>query len=214
MAEQLTHEIEYRGQAALDRIALIRLIVCGAGSVGSNLVCNLVRQGFKNVRVIDFDRVTPANVGTQAYGRKEAGMLKVAALQAMIYRDAGIQIDAFDKKLEERNVKKALAGAGCVVDAFDNQAGRALVSVYCRVHSIPCLHIGTDTDYAEVTWNEQYAVPQDRVEAEGACEIPLARNIIMLAIAVASECLIDFAVDGKKSSYHLTLKDRRITARL
>lgn len=213
MAEALTHELEYRGKDALALIAGMRLAVCGVGSVGSNLVCNLARQGFRELRVIDFDRVTEANVGTQAYGRKDAGLMKAAALQTMIYRDVGVSVEPFASQITPSTINKLLRGVGCIVDCLDNQTGRALIHDYATKHNIPCLHIGTDTDYAEVTWNERYTIPLDRTDEQGACDIPLARNIIMLAIAVASEVLIDFAVEGVKRSYHLTLKDRRITMR-
>ena len=44
MRDAFHHEILYRGEEALARLAAVRLAVCGAGAVGSNLVDNLVRH--------------------------------------------------------------------------------------------------------------------------------------------------------------------------
>jgi hypothetical protein len=42
------------------------------------------------------------------------------------------------------------------------------------------------------------------------CEYPLARNIILLAVAIATESLITFIESRQKYSYILTLKDLKI----
>ena len=57
MRDKFYHEGLYRGDNALEKLGQIRLTVCGAGAVGSNLVNNLVRQGIRKITVIDFDRV-------------------------------------------------------------------------------------------------------------------------------------------------------------
>ncbi len=108
MQDMLHHEILYRGDEALARLAEVRLVVCGAGAVGSNLVDNLVRQGFRRLAVIDFDRVEAHNVGTQTYAESDAGAYKVAVLEAEVYRAVGVEIRAVRQRLTERNVGKLL----------------------------------------------------------------------------------------------------------
>ncbi len=210
MAHRLTHEQEYRGLDAIAKIADLRLVVCGCGSVGSTLVWNLARQGFATIRVIDSDRVEEANIGTQVYGRKENGLQKATALANIIFRDVGVSIDAQPAKLEERNRAQLLRDAACIVDCFDNHEARRLVHEFANERQIFCLHVGTEADYAEVTWGEKYKVPQDH-GGDAPCDIPLARNLILLAAAVASECLVEFAMDGTRRSYHITLRDRKIS---
>jgi hypothetical protein len=208
----LGHEELHRGKEALAQIAAAHIVIFGAGAVGSNLAVNLVRQGFQNLRVIDFDRVEEHNLGTQAYGRKDIGMLKVHALRNIIFRDCGVSIEPVSTKLEAGRVAMLARNPDVIVDALDNHAGRKLLTDYANDRAIPgrvCLHVGTDADYAEVAWNEGYRVPEDRDE-DGACDYPLARNTVMLAVAVASECLIDFVLGGKQQSYHITLRDRQM----
>jgi len=219
MPDIFYHETLYRGPEALARLAQVRLTVCGAGAVGSNLVDSLVRQGVRRVTVIDFDRVEAHNVGTQTYAESDVGAFKVEVLQAEVFRAVGVEITAIRQRLTERNVAKLLAGAdpstgsgqALVVDGFDTHASRVLVTEHCRAAGIPCLHVGLSADYAEVMWNESYRVPHD-VDGAGAnvCDYPLARNLIQFAVALASEAVIRFVLDGQRQSYSFTLRDLRI----
>ena len=211
MHDMLHHETLYRGDDALARLAEVELVVCGAGAVGSNLVDNLVRQGFRRLTVIDFDRVEAHNVGTQTYAESDTGAHKVAVLEAEVYRAVGVEIKAVRQRLTERNVAKLLSGENLVIDGFDNHEARALVTEHCRASETPCLHVGLSADYAEVVWNETYRVPQD-VEPEGAdvCDYPMARNLIQFAVTLASEVIVRFALHGERQSYSFTLGDLQI----
>jgi hypothetical protein len=67
-------------------------------------------------------------------------------------------------------------------------------------------------DSAEVTWNSVYRVPSS-VKGLDVCEYPLARNIILLAITVATESVIRYLDSGVQESYIITLGDFRVTKR-
>jgi hypothetical protein len=211
MREPFHHEALYRGQDALARLARVQLVLCGAGAVGSNLADSLIRQGYRRLAVIDFDRIEAHNVGTQTYAESDVGAFKVEVLQAEMFRIAGVEIQAVRQRLTERNVDKLLRGADLVVDGFDNHDSRALVTEHCRANGIPCLHVGLSADYAEVLWNDTYRVPHE-VAQEGAdvCDYPLARNLIQFAVALASEAIIRFVLAGRRQDYSFTLQDLQI----
>jgi molybdopterin/thiamine biosynthesis adenylyltransferase len=211
MREPFHHEALYRGQDAIDRLAQVQLVVCGAGAVGSNLVDSLIRQGFRRLSVIDFDRIEAHNVGTQTFAASDVGAFKVEVLQAEVFRAVEVEIEAVRQRLTERNVGKYLRGADLVVDGFDNHESRALVTEHCRANGIPCLHVGLSADYAEVLWNDNYRVPHD-VEQEGAdvCDYPLARNLIQFAVALAGEAIVRFVLEGRQQNHSFTLRDLRI----
>ncbi len=125
MRDPFHHEALYRGGDALARLGQLRLTVCGAGAVGSHLVNNLVRQGIRHLRVIDFDRIEAHNVGTQLYGEGDVGAFKVEVLQAEMFRAAGVEIETVRQQLTERNVSKLLRDTDLVVDGFDNYKARS-----------------------------------------------------------------------------------------
>ncbi len=210
MRDKFYHESLYRGDASLQKLSNCRLAVCGAGAVGSNLVHHLMRQGLRRVRVIDFDRVETHNISTQSYAENEVGMFKVEALQAELFRAVGAEIDPVRKKLTDRNVRPLLKDADLVVDGFDNHEARSLVTEHCRSAAIPCVHVGLSAEYAEVVWNETYRVPGDVLEPD-VCDYPMARNLILFAVALAGEAVVRFVLAGECRNFAFTLKDLAIS---
>ncbi len=210
MRESFHHEVLYRGEEALARLRRVRLVVCGAGAVGSNLTLNLVRQGFRLIRVIDDDRVESHNIGTQTYTLSDVGAFKAEVLQAEVFRAVEVEIEAERRRLTEKNVEKLLAEADIVIDGFDNTASRLLVTEFCRKTGIACLHVGLSADYAEVLWNENYRVPQEGAGGVDVCDYPLARNLSQFAVALASEALVRYVLTGQQQNYSFTLNDLRI----
>ena len=204
------HEEIYRGADLVKKLAAHRITVCGAGTLGSNLVDTLTRQGFPNIRVIDMDRVDLHNINTQVYGEKDVGALKVQALRNRVFANVGTEIEIDQKKMEAGNVKKQLKDSTLVIDAFDNTAARQLVQDECRARKMPCLHAGLFEDYGEVIWDEKYRVPKD---GQGdVCDYPLARNLAMLVVSITAEEVVDFCLAKKPrlGNWSVTLKDLAI----
>lgn len=206
----LNHESAYRGDAAMKALAAARVCLCGAGAVGSTLADALARQGVRSLRVIDRDRVEPHNTATQVYLAEHAGQWKVEALKDLLFRAAGVEIEAVRKELTAENAGKLIAGAGLVVDGFDNSAARRAVADACAALPLPCLHVGLNADYGEIRWNERYRVPGDPPPGADVCDYPLARNLVQVVTGVAADVIVRFLVDGVKEDYSVTLKDRTI----
>lgn len=205
MPGKFHHEAIYRGAGVIEKLASQRLTICGAGALGSHLADNLARQGFQDLRIIDRDRIEEHNVGTQLYAESEIGGWKVEVLRQRLFRATGIEIDAHRKDLTDRTAKALLADGGIVIDAFDNSASRQLVRNQCRALNLKCLHIGLDADYGEIIWDDCYRVPKDG--PEDICDYPLARNLILCAVAVASEVLLRHVLEGVSENYTITLRD-------
>lgn len=205
----LLHETIIRGKKAIEKLARTHLVLCGVGTIGSNLAENLVRQGFNKFTLIDFDRVEEHNIGTQAYYQDSIGMKKVDALFNQLYRiSSSISVRPVDKKIDITNVRKLLHEADLVIDSLDKTEAREVVTQCCKTQNINCLHLGLAEYYGEVMWNEQYRVPKEI--GEDQCNYPLARNTVMLTIAVASEAIVRFVLASEKISYFTTSKDLTI----
>jgi len=208
MTTRLHHELIYRGKDQLARLAKAKIIICGAGALGSNLTSNLTRQGFKALTVIDKDRVEQQNLSTQIYSVDDVGGMKADMLKNIVYRDVGEEIESIGKELTAANVGKILRDCDVVVDGFDNSTSRGLVTKHCKEKNLQCLHVGVNGDFGEVRWNENYMVPSNA--GDDVCDYPLARNLIMIMTAVAGEVLIRFLLDGVKENYSITLGDLKI----
>lgn len=170
----------------------------------------LVRQGFSKIKAIDMDRVDTHNLNTQTFEEADIGKLKVAACQNRAFRSVGVEIETISQELTGDNVKKVLKGADLVIDAFDNTKSRQLVQNHCRTEKLVCLHAGLSADYGEVVWDEFYCVPQDG--GKDICDYPLARNLVMLVVAITCEEIVDFCLEKKprRKNWGITLKDLAI----
>lgn len=205
MATKFLHEEIYRGAETLAKLAEPQVTICGAGALGSHLADNLARQGFKRLRIIDRERVEEHNVSTQLYGAADVGAWKVEILRNRLFRAVEVEVDAVAKELSERNARSLLRGADIVIDTLDNSDSRRLVQQHCRAAKIECLHVGLYADYCEVIWDEHYRVPTD--VAQDVCEYPLARNLVLLAVAIASETLLGYIILRQRTSRSATLGD-------
>lgn len=199
------HEELHRGNAALAQMKDFRITICGAGALGANIAESLVRAGCGKLRIIDMDRVEARNLSTQPYLRSDIGAQKARMLSNMLYRATGVKLEAIEKKLTAENAGKMLSGSDLVIDTFDNSVGRADIKNWCLENEVPCLHAGMAGDYAEVIWNADYRVPS--AANDDVCDYPLARNLVGLTTAVASETAIAFVTESVKNSFTITLGD-------
>jgi molybdopterin-synthase adenylyltransferase len=122
-----------------------------------------------------------------------------------LYRAIGTQVEAEIKELTAANTHKLLNGSQLIVDVFDNSTSRQTVKDYAEQSGISCLHAGLSSDFAEAIWNDVYRVPSDA--NDDICDYPLARNLVMLTVAVTCEAIVSFIATGEQRSFTITLKD-------
>ena len=218
--ETFLHENLFRGEEVMEKISRIKICICGAGCLGANLAENLARCGFKNITIIDRDKVEIHNLSTQPYLVDDVGERKASVISNYIYDAVEVEVNPVIKNLEERNAKKLLRdfipgdpledAESLVIDTFDNHISRKIVMETCRNQNIPCLHIGLSRDgYGEAKWNGIYRVPKDIIE-EGACDYPLARNLILILIGAATEVIFAYVSKGEKKNISVTINDLKI----
>lgn len=199
------HEQLHRTPALMTQIKDLPVTVCGAGALGANITENLARSGFAKLVVIDRDRIEERNLSTQPYYKSDVGAYKAKILTNTLYRALGITVDGRSKELTTTNAAQLLRDTSLVIDTFDNSIGRQAVHDYCKNAQIPCLHVGLERDYAEVIWNDIYRVPSPT--NDDVCDYPLARNLVMLTVAVACEVIINFVASEQQQSFTVTLGD-------
>ncbi|MEC4893283.1 MAG: ThiF family adenylyltransferase [Oscillatoria sp. PMC 1051.18] len=199
------HEQLYRTPELMSKLEDFPVTICGAGALGANLTENLARTGFGKLKVIDRDRIEERNLSTQPYYKSDVGAYKAKILTNSLYRALSVAIDGQSKELTSDNVDQLLKNSTLVIDTFDNSVARQTLKDYCENAQIPGLHVGLAKDYAEIIWNDNYRVPSP--VNDDVCDYPLARNLVILAVAIASEVIINFIATGEKNSYTLTLGD-------
>src|SRR4028118_2330556 len=195
----------YRTPAVMTQVKDLSVTVCGAGALGANITENLARAGFGKLVAIDRDRIEERNLSTQPYYKSDIGAYKVKILSNTLYRALGVTVDGRAKELTATNAPQLLRDTTLVIDTFDNSVARQAVKDYCQKAQLPCLHVGLASDYSEVIWNEIYRVPSP--VNDDVCDYPLARNLVILTVAVACEVIINFVASAQQQSFTVTLGD-------
>lgn len=190
------------------KLETVRICICGAGALGSNLVEALVQEGYAHITVIDFDRIERHNAYTQVYGLRDNGGVKVNVLKAHLSRKLRVTINAVQKRLDAGNAKKLLRDHDLVIDTFDNWESRILVRDACTELDIPCVHGGmSEEGYSEIRWNEGYDAPEVQAIQEDLCEYPLAGPLVHVTAALLQAVVTHHVITGECLMRTFTLRD-------
>lgn len=128
------------GQKKLDQA---RVLVIGAGGLGSPLLLYLAAAGVGRIGIVDDDVVSLSNLQRQVIHSSSAiGEKKVnSAKRRLEELNDEIQIDAFDVRLTPNNAIEILSGGwDVVVDGCDNLPTRYLVDDACSLLKLPWVY--------------------------------------------------------------------------
>lgn len=186
-----------------------KVLVLGAGALGSNLVANLASdlRNEVEITVLDYDTVEERNVqaGTQFYMPDQIGQLKVEALQYNVYKWFGKEINTENTKLIG-SCRSLFHNYDLIIDCFDNHDSRMVVqtSGEMEISSNNCnlLHCGFSPKMTfEISWAENYEVPEDSKDHVDICEMQGAGSFVKMVSAVASRTILEFITNGEKKYF-------------
>ncbi len=110
----------YFSAEQLARIAAVRVGIAGAGGLGSNCAQMLVRSGFTQLTIADFDVVEAANLNRQFFFPDQLGRPKVEALRENLLRlNPDLRANFVNRRIDADNAPETFAGCDVIVEAFD-----------------------------------------------------------------------------------------------
>ena len=127
------------GDAGQQRLASARVLVVGAGGLGSTLLPLLVGAGVGFIKLYDGDVVELHNLHRQTlFGMADVGQSKaVCAQRALAQRNPESIVEAHPQTLRASMISHALDGIDIVIDAADNFAITYQLSDVCYPRHIP-----------------------------------------------------------------------------
>ncbi len=119
-----------------------RVLLVGAGGLGSSAAMYLAAAGVGTLGIVDHDVVDRSNLQRQILHTDDrVGVLKVvSAREAVQARNPAVRVEEYPVRLDSGNVEEILAGYDVVVDGSDNFATRYLVNDACVKLRIPNVH--------------------------------------------------------------------------
>ena len=110
-----------------------RVLIVGAGGLGSPLGLYLAAAGVGTIGIVDFDTVDATNLHRQIlYGNDDVGRSKVeSARKRLSAVNPHIQIEIFELRLTSDNALEILKNYDVIVDGTDNFPTRYLINDAC-----------------------------------------------------------------------------------
>ncbi len=121
-----------------------RVLVVGAGGLGSPAAYYLAAAGVGTLGLIDPDQVELSNLQRQIlHGTADIGRKKVESAQAKLTElNPGVNVNLYPVRLERENAAELLRGYHFILDGSDNFDTKFLVNDTAVALDIPCSHAG------------------------------------------------------------------------
>lgn len=126
----IMNEIGKEGQ---EKLFKAKVLVVGAGGLGSPVLTYLVGAGVGTIGIVDFDTVGISNLNRQTlYRTEDIGKKKVYAAKETLQKlNEDVTINTYPKRIDVYNVEELIHDYDVVVDALDNFSARYLLSDAC-----------------------------------------------------------------------------------
>src|SRR6266481_7413312 len=121
------------GVPGQEKLKAARVLLIGAGGLGSPAALYLAAAGVGTLGLVDFDNVDVTNLQRQIlHGTKDVGRPKlVSARERIADVNPQVRLETYETALTSRNALDILSGYDIVVDGTDNFATRYLVNDAC-----------------------------------------------------------------------------------
>jgi len=130
------------GEEGQRKLKNARVVIAGAGGLGSPIAIYLAAAGVGKIRLIDRDNVDLGNLNRQIlYHEENIGHIKVDAARVKLESfNSTIEIEAVNKSIGKDNVFELLDGFDLIIDAVDNFPARRLLNSVAISREIPFFH--------------------------------------------------------------------------
>ncbi|SFN64922.1 adenylyltransferase and sulfurtransferase [Pseudobutyrivibrio sp. UC1225] len=132
----MLREIGVKGQK---RIKAARVVVAGAGALGSPVIQYLAAAGVGTIKVVDFDEVSMENLQNQVlHTNRDLKRPKVASARDKVRNiNRNIKFEDENVQLDADNIVSVIDGYDLVIDCTDNYKARYLINDACVLTGIP-----------------------------------------------------------------------------
>ena len=130
------------GMEGQHRLASARVLVVGAGGLGSPVLLYLAAAGVGTIGIVEFDRVDESNLHRQIlYTSRDAGRPKIkVASERIIAANPNVSVQCFGERLTSANALEIMQDFDLVIDGSDNFPTRYLVNDAAVLVGIPSVY--------------------------------------------------------------------------
>jgi len=126
-------KIRHIGETGQEKLLDSRVLVIGAGGLGSPAILYLAAAGIGTIGIADDDAVDLANLQRQIlHGTPDIGRSKIESAKEKVERlNPDVRIVTYPERVNPENVSGIVAGYDFVLDCSDNLATKLLINDAC-----------------------------------------------------------------------------------
>jgi molybdopterin/thiamine biosynthesis adenylyltransferase len=130
------------GEEGQEKLKKARVLVAGAGGLGSPTAIYLAAAGVGSLVIADHDSVETSNLNRQIlHWNENIGNGKAGSAESKLKKmNPGINIETFTDTISETNIGDLVSGCDAIVDAMDNLPTRYLLNKAAIANRIPFFH--------------------------------------------------------------------------
>lgn len=130
------------GETGQQKLLASKVLLVGAGGLGSPAAFYLAAAGVGTLTIVDDDVVDESNLQRQIlHDTRKLSWPKVeSAREALLALNPGITVNAVKERLTSANVERLFAGQDVIIDGCDNFPTRYLVNDACVKLRLPNVH--------------------------------------------------------------------------
>ena len=130
------------GGSGQQKMLEARVLLLGAGGLGSPAAYYLAAAGIGNLGIVDFDRVDLSNLQRQIiHSTERIGMLKTESAKKTIQAlNPDVNVTLYNEKMDSSNIMNLIEGYDYIVDGSDNFPTRYLVNDACVMKNKTLIH--------------------------------------------------------------------------
>lgn len=136
--------LEEAGREGQEKLLKGRVLIIGAGGLGSPVSMYLAAAGVGTLGIVDADVVDLSNLQRQvAHGMEDIGKAKVESIMETINKmNPDVAVRAYQMFVDEENIMGLLEEYDFVIDATDNFTAKFLINDACVKAGKPFCHAG------------------------------------------------------------------------
>jgi len=140
--ERYQRQILLLGEAGQERLKTARVLIAGAGGLGTVIATYLAAAGIGTLRIADCDVVEPTNLNRQIlHWEKDLGRPKTAsAAEKLAALNSLIRVEEITERIDETSITAVAADCDLLIDAMDNFPTRYLLNRAALRIGIPFIH--------------------------------------------------------------------------
>ena len=144
--------LEQVGGVGQEKLLSSKVLIVGAGGLGSPAALYLAAAGVGTIGIIDADKVDLTNLQRQIiHHTSDIGVEKVkSAENKMRAINPEVTVKTYHQPAKADNIREIIRGYDFVIDAADNFATKFLINDACYFEKIPFSHAGVLKFYGQL----------------------------------------------------------------